>query len=280
MNRYTVLFITMLLAPLVAIAQNSVPDSLPGNAPETGAAQEDTISFEQADSAYVSGDFSSALSAYEKILNSQGSSAALYYNIGNCYYRLGKYAKAVIAYERSLRLDPSDSDTRANLDFVNSKLVDRKGYEGSFLSRTFTDTANIMSTDTWAWIALLFFIFTIAGVAIYLFTSEVILRKTGFFGAGATALICLGCIIFALKANNIKKSTDFAVVTVPSSILSTSPREPQNRNEEAMLLHEGARVEILDSVTSPVDSIKTMWYDVQFDNDHRAWINSHDVEII
>lgn len=280
MNRYILLLIALLFAPVLAVAQSAQADIVISEAAPTQVPEEETMSFERADSAYNAGDFAGALDAYEKIMATQGSSATLYYNLGNCYYRLGKYAQAVIAYERSLRLDPSDSDARANLDFVNSKLVDRKGYEGSFLSRTFTDIANVMSTNAWAWTAMLFFILTIAGIAVYLFTNEVILRKTGFFGGGITALICVICLIFAFKANSIKESTDYAVVTVPSSILSTSPRAPQNRNEEAMLLHEGARVEILDSVASPVDSVKTMWYDVQFDNDHRAWINSHDVEII
>lgn len=281
MNRYILILFTLLIAPVLAVAQDSVAVSNPkAESQEKTGAQTEIKSFEQADSAYNAGDFSQALSMYENIMKAGGTSATLYYNLGNCYYRLGKYAKSVLAYERSLRLDPSNSDARANLDFVNSKLVDRKGYEGSFLSRTFTDIANIMSTNAWAWTALVFFILTIAGIAVYLFTNEVILRKTGFFGGGITALICIICVIFSIKANSIKKSTDFAVVTAPSSILSTSPRAPQNRNEEAMLLHEGARVEIIDSVASPVDSVKTMWYEVQFDNDHKAWINSHDVEII
>lgn len=281
MNLRILLPVIVLFVYISAVAQESVADSLHTKAPaETKVANTESVSFEKADSAYNAGDFAGALSAYEEIMKAEGTSADLYYNLGNCYYRLGKYANAVIAYERSLRLNPANSDARANLDFVNSKLVDRKGYEGSFLSRTFNDMANIMSTDSWAWTALLFFILTVAGIAVYLFTNEVVLRKTGFFGGCITALIFIVCIIFAFKANSIKMSGDYAIVTAPSSILSTSPRMPQNRNEEAMLLHEGARLEILDSVASPVDSVKTMWYDVQFDNEHRAWINSHDVEII
>ncbi len=47
-----------------------------------------------------------------------------------------------------------------------------------------------------------------------------------------------------------------------------------------MLLHEGTRVEILDSVKSTTDSINSLWYDVQVDNTHRAWINAAAVEKI
>ena len=65
-----------------------------------------------------------------------------------------------------------------------------------------------------------------------------------------------------------------------SDILSTSPREPKDRSEEAMLLHEGTRVRILDSVAAPGDTTGLKWYDVSIDNHHRAWIKSTDVEII
>lgn len=233
-----------------------------------------------ADSAYTAGNFEEAAKLYETEIKENGSSAGLYYNLGNCHYRLGKYAKAVLDYERSLRLDPTNEKTRANLALLNTKLVDKKGFEGSFFSRTFDDITNLFSSNGWAWLGLILFLFTIAAAALYLFSSGVLLRKIGFFGGGTTLVLCCLSIIFAINANGLSTSKSDAVVITPSSILSTAPRAPQNRNEEAMLLHEGAKIKILDSVASPTDSIKTMWYDASFDNEHRAWISSSDVEII
>lgn len=233
-----------------------------------------------ADSAYLSGDYAKALQLYTEETETSGTSAALYYNIGNCNFRTGKYAKAILAYERSLRLDPTNQAAKSNLLLANSKIVDKKGYEGSLFSRTFSDITNLMSSNGWAAVALILFIITIAAVALYLFSNEVSLRKIGFFGGGATLILCIGTIILSISAYNIATSRAEAVVTVPSSILSTSPRAPQGRSEEAMLLHEGAKVTILDSIASPTDSLKSVWYDVRFDNEHRAWINSKDVEII
>lgn len=149
---------------------------------------------QSADSAYTAGDFSLATSLYEKELKESGSSATLYYNLGNCYYRLGKMAKAVIAYERSLRLDPSNSSAKANLDFVNSKLVDIKGYEGSFISRTFSDITSLMSANAWGWFSLILFCLIVAATALYLFSGNVRLRKTGFLEAGLSVF----CSFFQL----------------------------------------------------------------------------------
>lgn len=235
---------------------------------------------QKADSAYMAGQYENAARLYKEVIASEGSSWELYYNLGNCHYRMGKWADAVIDYERALRLDPSNDEIKTNLALVNTKLVDKKGYEGSFISRAFEDITNIMSSNGWAWLAFILFALTVASAVLYLFFSDVMLRKIGFFGGGATLILSVIAMVFAVNANAMAKSRDQAVVKVSSSILSTSPRAPQDRSEEAMLLHEGAKVRIVDSISLPTDSLKSKWYDVMFDNDHRAWINSADVEII
>lgn len=235
---------------------------------------------EKADSAYNAGEFDTAAALYQKVIETEGSSAPLYYNLGNSHYRLGQLASAIVAYERALRLDPSNSDIRANLSFVNSRLIDRKGPSGSFLSQSFENITGLFSANGWAWLSLSLFALTVCAAALYLFGSGIKLKKTGFFGGGCTALLFLIALVFAFNARSMMEARNIAVVKSKSTILSTSPRAPQNRNEEAMLLHEGARLTIIDSISSPTDSVKTVWYDVAFDNDHRAWINSADVEII
>ncbi|MCM1348841.1 MAG: tetratricopeptide repeat protein [Firmicutes bacterium] len=246
---------------------------------QEATASADSLSL-QADSAYLRGEYDKAAALYQQQIATNGTSAALYYNLGNSHYRMGKPAKAVIDYERALRIDPSMKEARSNLEFVNSKLIDKKGYEGSFMSRTFNDITSLLSSNAWAWLAFTLFALTIIGAALYLFSSGIVIRKAGFFGGGLTLFCCIVSIVMAVNAYKIATTRSVAVVISSSSILSTSPRAPQNRSEEAMLLHEGARVNILDSISSPTDSLKTVWYDVSFDNEHRAWINSADVEII
>ena len=45
-----------------------------------------------------------------------------------------------------------------------------------------------------------------------------------------------------------------------------------------MLLHEGTRVEIIDSVKAVADSTASLWLDVRVDNEHRAWLNAADAQ--
>lgn len=235
---------------------------------------------QKADSAYAEDNFAEATKLYQEIISTEGSSPTLLYNLGNCYYRLGQPGKAIVSYERALRIDPTFADARTNLDFVNSRIVDRPGERGSFMSNTFDRAATSQSANSWAWMAFGLFVLTAAGVALYLFAENVSLRKTGFFGAGGLFILFVAAIVLAFRGRSISTDRDVAVITVPSVILSTSPREPKDRNEEAMLLHEGSKMVILDSISAQNDTTGLKWLDVQVDNAHRAWIKSTSVERI
>jgi tetratricopeptide (TPR) repeat protein len=48
--------------------------------------------------------------------------AAAYYNLGNTLYRSNKYPESIEAYKRSLKLNPTDEDTRYNLQMALERL--------------------------------------------------------------------------------------------------------------------------------------------------------------
>ena len=247
----------------------------------SGAVAETPL-IQQADSAYTSDDFATAAELYLKVMDEEGTSAKIYYNLGNCYYRMGEMGQAILAYERGLRLNPADEDLRNNLDFVNSRITDRPGERGTFIGNLLDSAAAVVQSNTWAWIALGCFLLTIAAIFTYLYMDNIAMRKVGFFGGIITILGCMVCIFFAYRSAATAIADDAAIVTAPSTILSTVPRTPTDRSQEAMLLHEGTKVNIIDSVssTSAIDSVSTVWYDVNVDNAHRAWINAADVEKI
>lgn len=235
---------------------------------------------DQAEKAYQNESYQEAVDLYRQAIEKEGTSATLYYNLGNAEYRLGHTARAILAYERALRLDPTDSDTRTNLEFVNDRIVDKKGETGSFIYNTFVSFTNIFSSNGWAWIAILFFCFTLAGIVAYTLSEIVWLRKIGFFGGIASLLFTIFAIILAFKARSFSLDDKDAIITAETSILSTVPRPPVNHDEEAMLLHEGTKVRVLRSMKIDVDSVAQTWNEVEVDNKHRAWINSDDIEKI
>lgn len=231
---------------------------------------------ERADSAYLVDDFLNAAALYEASIDSLGPSADRYYNLGNAYYRAGLSGMAIVSYERALRIDPTNSDILDNLEFVNSKTVDRIEPQAGLIGGTVDNIAGHIHPDAWAWIGLAAFVLALAGVLLYFISSTVMLRKTGFFGAGVLLIVCVLANILALRSAQRVAGGNSAIVTAPSVILSTTPRTPKDRTEEALLLHEGTKVTILDSIAG---ADKT-WFDVRIDSEHRAWIPDDAIEII
>lgn len=229
-----------------------------------------------ADSAYMADDFLNAAALYQAAIDSLGPSAERYYNLGNAYYRAGMSGMAVVSYERALRLDPANSDIADNLEFVNSRTVDRIEPQVSFVGGAVDSFASNMHPDAWAWIGLVAFVLALAGVCVWFFAAGVAVRKVGFFGAGLLLLVCVLANILAWRGARKASADNEAVVVSPSVILSTTPRQPKDRSEEALLLHEGTKVTILDSIATG----KEKWFDVRVDGNHRAWISAEVVEII
>ena len=70
---------------------------------------------QQAETDYREGKFSAALSLYEKELKNAPNDPYVYYNIGNCYFKMGSKGLAAANYYRAFKLAPRDSDIRHNL---------------------------------------------------------------------------------------------------------------------------------------------------------------------
>ena len=66
--------------------------------------------------------YRSAAAAFETLAEHGVSSAALEYNLGNTYFRLGDLGRAVLHYRRGARLDPADAALNANLAYARNRV--------------------------------------------------------------------------------------------------------------------------------------------------------------
>jgi tetratricopeptide (TPR) repeat protein len=81
--------------------------------------------YEKGNQAYTDGQFEEALTAYQEILNMGYANGPLYYNIGNCYYKLGEIGKSILFYERARKRMPANDDLKANLAIARLSVVDQ-----------------------------------------------------------------------------------------------------------------------------------------------------------
>ena len=225
----------------------------------------------QADSAYINNDLAKAIELYESILDNQGESADIYYNLGNSYYKMNNIAKAILNYERALLLNPSDNDIRFNLELAQSKTVDKvvPMSEIFFITwiKSLTDT---MSEKGWGKTAIITFILTLVALSLYFFSKKIILKKIGFI----SAIICLFfCIIANTFASNQKEKAlnhENAIITAPSITIKSTPNEG---GTELFILHEGRKVMIKDNTMKD-------WKEIQLEDGNAGWIPTSALEII
>lgn len=235
---------------------------------------------QQADSAYMAERYHEASALYERSIAEEAATVDAYYNLGNSYWRNGDAGHAIINYERALRLDPSHEDARINLDFVRTRIQDLPEDDSSFLGNVHDRVVSAMSPDAWAFTALVLFLAVVGMAALYIFAPGVMARKTGFFGGIVMLCLTVYAVVVAAQGASAPSRTDEAVVVVPTTLLSSTPKATQGTPDKVVAIHEGTKVQIVDSVMAPGAEGLEKWYDVKINNSTRAWLQAKDVEKI
>lgn len=235
---------------------------------------------QQADSAYNAEDYRTAIDLYNSSIRNEGHSSDIYYNLGNAYYRNGNLGKAVISYERALKIDPTNDDARTNLEFVKSRIQDRPEDDTAFFAGLHSKAVSAMKANAWAWTAFAIFVLLMGAVALYIFSTTVSYRKTGFFGGIVLFFVFLYTLVAAHDSVAKASEHNMAVVIAPNTQLTSAPRAARNGDDRVVTIHEGTTVEVVDSVATPDDPQSPMWYNVKINNSTKAWLRSSDVERI
>ena len=255
-GRQAVLVLLLLMAPFAAQAGNDAyVDSL----------------WTSANNAYAQGLWADAADGYEMISDMGLESAPLYCNIGNAYYKYGNLPKAILNYERALKLDPSYEDAAANLELMNSMIQDRiDPVPPFFLSKWFKDISYLMPSDAWAVIAVVLFALTLGLFLLFLLAPTVAGRRTGFFTGIATLVLMAFAFSFSVSQKNEYMNADKAIVMRPVTSVKSSPSSESTK--DLFVLHEGTKVKVLDTVGS--------WNNIELADGRQGWLPAADLELI
>lgn len=249
-------------------------------AKESSAAMADTL--------YSRGEYAKAAEAYSAIAQVDGVSSGLLFNLANSYAQTGDLGKAILYYSRAHRRAPDNKDIDNNLRYFASKVEDsnRAELRGKKISvapdhTTFFQSVNKFicydfPVDMWAYIGASAFILLIGLIAVYLFCSDVRLRKIGFFGGIASFFVSLICVVFAFMAASGFESHDTAVLMTYKTELLIEPSS--DAKPASNLLCQGTRFQIIAEETD-VEGVPT-WYKVRLNSDIEGWLRASDIEII
>lgn len=224
--------------------------------------------FSEANAAFEKNDFNSAIQKYEAIHNQGEFSSDLYLNLGNAYFNNKNYSKAVLSYERGLRLAPNDDSLLKNLEITKDQLSsDIVEVPPFVLIRWWRALSNVFSTTVWAVVHILLLAF-LAFIVGRFFMSNVeqnpkklILPVSGF--------LFLLLLSFAAANTKQKMSTDDAAVVMTEIALREGPDERSGQLNE---LFPGNKVLIVDEIEA--------WYKVQLANQSIGWIPIESIEKI
>jgi len=237
--------LVMVVAALPAGGQNSA-DSL-------------TRAFDEANKLYEQSKFRETAEAYERILASGHRSPALYFNLGNAWFKSGQMGRAVSAYRQALKMAPRDSEIRANLG-ASLRQVQGPRWLESRLDRglgrlTLNEWALLGAAALWLWLAILTLVQWRPALKLRL-------NRLSLGLAALTILLC-ACSVAAF---GVARSTRLAAVIVPEATVHNGPLD---ESPMAFTARDGAELRILDQ--------KDEWLQVSTDAKRIGWIKRGDV---
>ncbi|MDP5198137.1 tetratricopeptide repeat protein [Flavobacterium sp. DG2-3] len=225
--------------------------------------------FESANSLYQKGQYKEAAQVYENIIKEDKlHSAELYFNLGNCYYKLNQVAPSIYNYEKALVLKPNDPETLNNLKFAKKLTIDEiKEVPKVGFAKMIQNFTSIFDYNTWAKISVVLgFVFLLSFIGYY-FSNATLAKRIYFVGM----FVILIAFALSISAGMSEKSHfDNDRVAIVFSELSQVRNEPQKSGNGIILLHEGAKVYVLESIAG--------WKKIELTDGTQGWIDSSTIK--
>ncbi len=217
---------------------------------------------EKANSAYQNQDYQTALDNFLKVYNEGYENADLFYNIGNCYYRVGKLGNSILFLKKALKLDSTHKKAKRSLEYVLTMTKDKQQLENEeVVSKYLKNIISSISLNNLA-------VFVLIIITLIIFTFHIIIHKYSgkdrtvpyFF---ITVLIILLIPALVTSGYKLKKlnSHNEAVLTTETAIGYSGPSSDFTR---VFTIHEGMILKI--------EKIQDDWALVQLSNGIGGWI--------
>jgi len=229
-----------------------------------------SLSVAEADEMYARNEFRQAATLYQAVIDSGYRSASLYYNLGNAHFKLNNLPRAILNYERAVRLAPRDEAIQFNLELSRSLIYDRiEPVPEMFLIVWARQVRDLMSVAAWSWLSVVLFVLFLGAALSFFFRPMGRLRYLSFWAGFCFLFMSLATFTGAWFQYKHITATDAAIVFSPVVTVKSAPGEG---GTNLFILHEGTRVLIDDEVGE--------WLEIRIPDGTRGWLRKSDVEII
>ena len=226
--------------------------------------------FDQGNDFYNQGRYFEAIEKYNLILKNGSHSDELYYNLGNSYYKLNDIANSIFYYEKALILSPNDGKILNNLSFANNMLIDKiDSLPKNQISSFFNSLINLFNYSTWQYIYLFFEYVAVIFLVLYFISKKPNNKKMYFITALSLSLFFVFTLIAANISENNYLNYNPAIIFDKEVDLRS---EPNLRSEEISTLHEGTKLNIIESVND--------WSLVELKNGNKGWLTTSSFRLI
>lgn len=228
------------------------------------------IHFDSATVAYNNGDYEKAISYYMGILEEGKHSAALYYNLGNSYYKLNQIAPSIYYYEKALLLAPNDKEIRNNLVYAQNMTLDAiNPLPETTLSRFYKQVTGVFSFDGWSYLAVVFVLIFVVSYILFYYLRSSTHKRIAFTSSLVAIVLTVISIVFAFLRYQDFMADQPAIIFAQEVNVKT---EPNDRSDIAFTLHEGTKVNVLEEFDA--------WKKIELTDGQTGWLLSESVKVL
>ncbi|WP_242083297.1 SH3 domain-containing protein [Aestuariivivens sediminis] len=226
--------------------------------------------FEEGNTFYNEGQYAEAIDIYKRILDTGKHSAELYFNLANAHYKLNNIAPSIYYYEKALQLSPNDEDIKNNLDFAKNMTIDDIDViPETGLTKLLNTFTHYLSFDNWAKLAVLFVFCSVILFLIYYFAYSSFKKRLAFISSISSLMLFCISLALAFHKYNLEQKDRPAIIFASECKVKT---EPNSRSEELFRLHEGTKVQLLDTINE--------WKKIKLSDGKTGWVANNDIKAL
>lgn len=226
------------------------------------ASQIDTM-HQKAIAAYNNKDYQSALENFSLIENEGIVNADLFYNIGNCYFRLNEIGRSILYFKKALKVRSDHQAARRNLDHALTFTQDKQNADDNSIIRSFWLKAfDSFSLNFLASITLFLFFIIIILISFMIIHYRNREKTVPIFLTTIFLILFIILLIISILKWQVFHNNDEGVLLSKSAIGFSGPGKDFTR---VFTIHEG--------MIFTIERSEANWSLIKLENGLGGWIN-------